>query len=145
MIDFSERITSVALRQISSLISKISLFVFKIEKSKIETFVLVSIFLIHATATCSFFPPREILRVKPLYHKDHSVHTHRVHLYRQALLESGLPWGYDPFVAAGMVMRPSGDAGAKPHQVLGVILFFLPPGTVVRLFLFVVVLILSKQ
>jgi hypothetical protein len=91
-------------------------------------------------AACFFFPPWEAIRSEPLLTIDHPVHTHRVHVFRQALIESGWPWGYDPRVAAGMVMDPHDGLGAKPQQVLGVLLPFLSPGMVVRLFLFIVIL-----
>jgi len=55
-------------------------------------------------------------------------------------MPGGLPWGYDPQVAAGFAMDPGHDVGAKPQQVLGVLLFFLDPGTVERVFVFLVVL-----
>jgi hypothetical protein len=101
---------------------------------------LAVVLLLHIGATCLFFPPWEALRQEPLYTVDYPVHTHRVYVYRQAFLESGLPWGYDPAVSAGTVMNPGYDLGAKAQQALGLLLPFLRPGAIVRLFLFVVVL-----
>ena len=75
---------------------------------------LAVVVLLHIGAVCIFFPPWESLRQEPLYAIDYPVHTHRVYMYRQAFLESGLPWGYDPAVSAGSVMDPSSDVGAKP-------------------------------
>ena len=94
----------------------------------------------HVVAACVLFPPQEVVRAEPLRFVDYPVHTHRVFVYREALLESGLPWGYDPAVGAGFVESPHSDLGTKPQQVLGVLLPFLPVGVVVRLFLFVGVL-----
>src|SRR5262249_9008289 len=48
-----------------------------------------------------------------------------------------LPWGYDPAVGAGVVLRPTTDAGAKPQQLLGAMLPFFTEGRILRLFLFV--------
>ena len=81
------------------------------------------------------------MRSEPLFFTDHPVHTHRVYMYREALGESGLPWGYDPAVGAGTVMPPSQDVGAKIHQLTGALLAFLPPGEIVRLLLFAAVLL----
>jgi hypothetical protein len=78
--------------------------------------------------------PLAALSPEPIYSADYPVHAHRVHVYREALAESGMPWGYDPAVGAGVVMRPTTDAGAKPQQVLGVFLSGAAPGTVLRLF-----------
>ena len=96
----------------------------EVSAAKFSGLVLVFVFLIHVLATFLFFPPLQIFKAEPLRYSDHPVHTHRVFMYRQGLLESGLPWGYDPAVAAGFVMRPSGDAGAKPQQFLGALLLF---------------------
>ena len=95
---------------------------------------------LHVVAACVFFPPPEAFRAEPLRFVDYPVHTHRVFVYHQALFESGLPWGYDPAVGAGFAEGPQSDLGAKPQQVLGALLPFLPPGVVVRLFLFAGVL-----
>jgi hypothetical protein len=103
-------------------------------------FWLGTVLLMHVLAACFFFPPWEAVRSEPLYAVDYPVHTHRVHVYRHAFLESGLPWGYDPAVSAGSVMNPHNDIGAKPQQVLGLLLPFVSPGAIVRLFLFLVVL-----
>jgi hypothetical protein len=101
---------------------------------------LAVVLLLHIGATCHFFPPWEALRQEPLYAVDYPVHTHRVYVYREAFLESGLPWGYDPAVSAGSVMNPGFDLGAKSQQVLGLLLPFLSPGAIARLFLFMAVL-----
>ena len=101
---------------------------------------LAFVLVLHVLATCIFLPPWEVLRREPLFFKDYPVHTHRVHMYRQGLLEGGLPWGYDPAVSAGTVIHPTWDIGAISQQVLGILLPFLPPAAVVRLFLFLAVL-----
>jgi hypothetical protein len=103
-------------------------------------FWLGTVLLMHVLAACFFFPPWEAVRSEPLYAVDYPVHTHRVHVYRQAFIESGLPWGYDPAVSAGSVMNPHNDIGAKPQQVLGLLLPFVSPGAIVRIFLFLIVL-----
>lgn len=107
---------------------------------KTDRFALVFVFLLHVVATCILLPPWEVLRREPLRTVDYPVHTHRVHMYRQGLLESGLPWGYDPAVSAGTVTSPLSDIGAKSIQVLSVFLPFLEAGAVVRLFVFLAVL-----
>jgi MFS family permease len=104
---------------------------------RLERAALALLLALHVLAACVFFPPREVFRADPLRFVDYPVHAHRVFAYREALAQSGLPWGYDPAVGAGFVEGPHNDLGAKPQQVLGVLLPFLPPGTVVRLFLFV--------
>lgn len=101
---------------------------------------LAVVLALHVLATCVLLPPWEALRPEPLRFIDHSVHTYRVYIYREALRRSGAPWGWDPAVAAGEVTEPYHDAGAKPQQVLGALLPFLPPGAVVRLFLFLAAL-----
>ena len=105
-----------------------------------ERLALAFVLSLHVVATFILLPPQEILRTDPLRYADHPVHTHRVYMYRQALVESGFSWGYDPAVSAGVVTDPSDHAGAMPQQVLGVLLPFVAPGTVVRLFLFLAVL-----
>ena len=106
----------------------------------LERLALALVLILHVGATCILLPPWEALRPEPLRFRDHGIHTHRVHVYRQGLLQSGLPWGYDPTLSAGVVVDPAQDIGAKPQQVLGVLLPFLPPGTIVRLFLFLATL-----
>ncbi len=105
-----------------------------------DRLVIALLLLVHVVATLIFLPPGEVLRDTPLHAVDYPVHTHRVHLYREALRESGVPWGYDPALSAGMTMNPGQDVGAKPLEVAGVLLPFLSPGAVVRLFLFLAVL-----
>jgi len=99
--------------------------------------ILALIFSFHLWACFRLLPPSEILQTKPLVSADHPAHAHRVHVYREALFESSLPWGYDPAVSGGVVMTPDHDAGAKPQQILGALLPFLPPGTVIRLSVFI--------
>jgi hypothetical protein len=94
----------------------------------------------HVAATCYILPPVAILRDASLPGHDYPIHTHRVYVYREALRASGLPWGYDPHVAAGLVLDPVQDP-SKPQQVLGALLPFLTPATVVALFAFVTVLL----
>jgi hypothetical protein len=103
-------------------------------------FWLGTVLLMHVLAACFFFPPWEAVRSEPLYAVDYPVHTHRVYVYREAFFESGLPWGYDPAVSAGTVMNPHNDIGAKPQQILGLLVPFVSPGAMVRMFLFLVVL-----
>ena len=109
-------------------------------RERASGFWLGLVLLMHIVAACFFFPPWEAVRSEPLYTVDYPVHTHRVYMYRQGFLESGVPWGYDPAVSAGSVMNPHNDLGAKPQQVLGLLLPFLSPPTIVRLFLFLVAL-----
>jgi hypothetical protein len=120
--------------------SQASLTVGRWSENNTDRFVLAFILVLHVAATCMYLPPSQVLQHEPLYYVDHPVHTHRVHIYRSGLLESGLPWGYDPAVSAGLVMYPMEDLGAKPHEFVSIILLLLPPGMVVRLFLFLSVL-----
>jgi hypothetical protein len=105
-----------------------------------ERLVLTIVLLLHLGATCILLPPWEVLRREPLRYMDQAIHTHRIYMYRQGFLQSGWPWGYDPAVGAGAMVHPFQDIGAKPQQVLGLLLPFLSPGTVERLFVFVVAL-----
>ncbi len=98
--------------------------------------VLGFVLLLHVSSVFVFFPPWQAWRSEPLFFTDHPVHTHRVYMYREALQESALPWGYDPAVGAGTTMPPGEDVGAKIQQVLGAVLGFLLPGQVERLVLF---------
>ena len=123
-----------------SIISEVTLRPNSVLKSGANRLAIAVLLLLHMGATCVFLPPWEVLQREPLHYSDHPIMTHRVHLYRQGLQESGLPWGYDPAVSAGAFMSPGQDLGAKPQQVLSVILPFLSPGTVIRLFCFVAVL-----
>ena len=97
---------------------------------------LVLLLLAHLAACFALLPPWEVFDPEPLTYVDHPVHTHRVYLYREALFESGLPWGCDPEVSGGSFDTPDSDLGAKPQQVLGVVLQMLPPWTIQRGFLF---------
>jgi hypothetical protein len=101
---------------------------------------LLTVLLLHMAATCYVIPPAVILRDTSLPSYDYPIHTHRVYLYREALWQSGLPWGYDPHLSAGVVVDPAQDPG-KPQQVLGVLLPFLNPGSVVALFAFMTLLL----
>ena len=105
-----------------------------------ERTALAVLLALHVAATCTLLPPSEILRDRPLYVMDQPVNTHRVYLYRTALYGSGVPWGYDPAVSAGVVMDPYQDIGTKPQQVLGALTPFLSPSAVIRLFIFFVAL-----
>ena len=111
-----------------------------IEKWVPTQFALALVFLLHLIALFLFFPPSELLHSEPVLNVDYSVHTYRVHVYREALHTSGTPWGYDPDISAGATMDPAHDAGAKPMQVLGVLLPWLSAGQVVKLFLYLSVL-----
>jgi hypothetical protein len=108
--------------------------------SRVTTLALKLVCLLHVVSLFVFSAPSELFHGEPLLYIDHAVHTHRIFVYRAGLLEGGLPWGYDPALAAGFVMRPSEDLGAKPQQVLGVLLPFLSPGSVERLCLFLAAL-----
>ena len=110
------------------------------QQSFADHLVLYLLLLAHVLAVCTLLPPNEIFTSEPLLLADHPVHAHRVAIYRQGLFTSGAPWGYDPAVSAGLVMGPRGDAGAKPQEVLGVLLPFLSAGCVVKLFLFIAAL-----
>lgn len=101
---------------------------------------LLTVLLLHMAATCYVLPPTALLRDDSLPGFDYPVHTHRVYLLQEALRKRGLPWGYDPYLSAGLAIDPTQDTG-KPQQVLGVLLPFLHPATVVALFAFVVVLL----
>lgn len=101
---------------------------------------LAIVLALHLVACLVVLPPREILRPEPILWADYALNTHRVHVYREALAEGGWPWGYDPAVAAGMAITAEEGIGAKPLQMSGVLVPFLPPGTVVRLWLFLVAL-----
>ena len=102
----------------------------------VDRLALVIVLMLHLAATCKLLPPSQVFRPEPLQLVDHPVHTYRVHMYREGLRESRLPWGYDPKISAGAVMNPGQDLGAKPQEVLGTLMPFLEPGAVVRLFLF---------
>ena len=105
-----------------------------------DQFALVLVFLLHVGATFIFLPPWEAIKNEPLRFVDHPVHTHRIFIYRRGLMESGIPWGYDPAISAGTVVDPAQDAGAKPQQIFGLIFFFLSPGMIERLCTFAVTL-----
>ncbi len=95
-------------------------------------FILI---LFHGWACFRLLPPGELIKEAPLFAADHPAHAHRVETFRQGVFARGVPWGYDPGVSAGMWRHPAGDAGARPQQILGVLMPFLYPGAVVRLFL----------
>jgi hypothetical protein len=101
---------------------------------------LLTVLLLHMAATCYVLPPTAIPRNDSLPGYDYPVHTHRVYLTQVAIRERGLPWGYDPSLSAGLAIDPTQDTG-KPQQVLGALLPFLHPATVVALFAFVAVLL----
>ena len=109
-------------------------------QKKLDPYVIVVILLLHVGATFIFLPPWEAFKNEPLYFMDHAVHTHRVHMYRQGWLESGLPWGYDPAISAGTYVDPFQDVGAKAQQIFSAIFFFLSTGMAYRLFTFLAVL-----
>ena len=76
-------------------------------------------------------PPSHLLSGDPLLLGDYPLHTHRIHVYRNALKESGLPWGCDPAVCAGLVMSPTEDIGAKPLQIIGTALPFVSEARII--------------
>ena len=88
----------------------------------------------HLYSVFTLLPWAMLASNEPLLGADHPAHAYRVEMYRSAVSHGGFPWGYDPALAAGTVHRPSTDAGAKPQQLLGLILFFLDGATVVKLF-----------
>lgn len=104
--------------------------------------VFAALIAAHLAAVVWAMPPRELLDSRPLLFRDHPVHTLRVQVYREAFAESWLPWGCNPNLSAGYFMGPAHDVGAKPQQVLGVLLPFLTEGTVIRLFLFATLLLM---
>ena len=95
---------------------------------------------LHVGVCLVALPPQEIFRPEPILWADYGVHTHRVHVFREALAEGGWPWGYDPAVAAGMAISADEGIGAKPLQITGTLFPFLSPATVVRLWLFLTAL-----
>lgn len=97
---------------------------------------------LHVAATWILLPPGEIFRNRPLYVMDQPVNAHRVYIYREALYRSGVPWGYDPAVSAGIVVNPYQDIGTKPQEVLGALAPFLSPPAVIRFCIFLVALTL---
>ncbi len=101
---------------------------------------LAIVLALHLAACLVVLPPQEILRPEPIVWADYALNTHRVHVYREALAEGGWPWGYDPAVSAGMAITADEGIGAKPLQITGALVPFLPPGTVVRLWLFLTAL-----
>ncbi|MFL5240676.1 MAG: hypothetical protein ACJ8FY_01085 [Gemmataceae bacterium] len=105
-----------------------------------ERVFLGALLVAHLIAVFILVPPGHLFDPRPVYGADYPAHAYRVYVYREALRTSGCPWGYDPAVCAGVVSRPTQDAGAKPQQVMGVLLPFLTEGQVIRLFLFVAAL-----
>lgn len=101
---------------------------------------LAIVLALHLGLCFVMLPPQEIIRPEPILWADYAVHTHRVYVYREALAEGAWPWGYDPAVAAGMAISANEGIGAKPLQIAGALLPFLPPGMVVRLWLFLTAL-----
>jgi hypothetical protein len=97
---------------------------------------LLLLAMLHLGAVWMFFPATQVFDTMPLFTRDFPVHTHRVFMYRQGLESAGIPWGYDPATAAGSLLAPNRDLGAKSMQVFGALLPFLSPGVAVRLFLF---------
>ena len=107
----------------------------------VERHAWTVLLVLHLGATLLFFPPSELLSDKPIMGADHPFHAYDAHLYREALRSGDWPWGYDPALSAGKVLRPNQDSGGRPQEVLTALLPFLSPGTVVRWFLFVGVLL----
>ena len=103
--------------------------------SKSARLALVYLALLHLGAVFLFLPSREVISSKPLYAVDYPVHTHRVYMYQEGLSESRLPWGYDPGIAAGAVLAPNRDLGAKAIKFLGFVVPFLDPVSCVSIFL----------
>jgi hypothetical protein len=82
----------------------------------IDKIALVFILSLHIAACFVMLPPWQIFGRGPLLFCDHPVHAYRVFMYKEALSQSGIPWGYDPALSAGKVMEPDSDVGAKPQQ-----------------------------
>jgi hypothetical protein len=104
------------------------------------TVALALLVCTHIFCTFVLIPPRELINTDPIPSVDHPFHAYDLMVYRAALSESGVPWGYDPAVGAGKVLRPSQDAGGRPQELIGALLPFAPPGSIIRWFLFVSVL-----
>ncbi len=102
--------------------------------------VLIILFVFHICAVFLLLPPTELFNSQPILGADHPAHAHRVLVYRNALYQGDAPWGYDPSVCGGVVMRPTQDAGAKPQEVIGAMLPWLTEGQVLRHFLFLTAL-----
>jgi hypothetical protein len=98
--------------------------------------VTLLLLVLHVIAVCRLLPPAELFRQDPIAAADHPMHAYDLSVYREALRESGLPWGYDPVVSAGKVLRPVQDAGGKPQEFLGALLPSVNPWTVIRWSLF---------
>ena len=101
---------------------------------------LAAMILGNVLITFHFLSPTYFLDEHVVVANDYPVHAHRVHVYRQALWQDGLPWGCDPALCAGRVIHPCQDVGARPHEVLGVLLPFVSPDKVVLTFSLFVVL-----
>ncbi len=97
--------------------------------------LIVTFLLAHLYCVFTLLPPEEIVKNSPIYGADHPAHAHRVYVYRHALFNGYAPWGYDPSTCAGVVMRPTQDAGAKPQQSLGALLPGISEGRIIRWFL----------
>lgn len=96
--------------------------------------MIAALLLGHTLVACWFLPPAWFLDRHVFVGHDYPVHSHRVYVYREALWRSGLPWGCDPILCAGRVIHPAQDVGARPQEVLGVLLPFLAPDKVVLAF-----------
>ena len=105
-----------------------------LEHPRTTLWAFVLLVLFHLSSAYSLLPPSEWLKNEPLLFSDHPIHTYRVYLYRAQVYRGGLPWGYDPMVSAGSVTQPAQDVGAKPQQVLSLLVPFLSPSAVVRCF-----------
>lgn len=76
----------------------------------------------HVWATCRALPPSAIWDFPVLAHDDYGVHSHRAHVFREALRSTGDTWGCDPCVGCGIVLQPTQEVGSAIYDV-GALLF----------------------
>ena len=105
-----------------------------------ELLAFLCVFSFHLSSLFLLLPFTEVFKDEPILFSDHAVHAHRIHYYRSLVYRGELPWGVDPEVSAGTLLRPSHDVGAKPQQILSLFFPMLSPGRLVRFFVFVVAL-----
>ncbi len=97
-----------------------------------STFVGLVALAVHLAACLILLPPAMLLQREPLLSGDFPIHSYRVHMYRSALAASGLPWGCNPALSAGVVTSPVEDIGAKPLQIARLMLPWADDAGLVR-------------